>query len=192
MKVRFQLKKKKLSDFLIKHKVWVGLSLRKTHPTQYPFLMGSRPNSFTLINLWFLKRSVRFFFRIFVALQKNDLPFIIFYNFNNKVLVEELKQEIRRHNNISFVADSNVENYNIIRRNSIFKKQPVIFSFFLSSNRLLALKKAAFFIKAPVVSFSDTSSSFFYSDKQILGNFSKTNFQNSLVALILLCLKKIN
>ena len=192
MKVRSYFKKEILTNFLIKNRVWIGPSLRKTHPTQYPFLFGARANSYTLINLWFLKRSIRFFFKVFVSLQKKKHPFIIFYNINNKVLLEELKQEIQKYKHITFIDESTIENFNLIRRNSVFQDQPVIFSFFLASQRLLELKKAAFFIKAPVISFSDASSSFFYSDKQILGNFSQTSFQNSFIALLLLCLKKIN
>jgi len=80
-----KLKKVKIKTLFAKELLLSGVTIKKTHPTQYNFLLGLLTNSQTFLNPWILKKSLRTFFLIFLALIKKKLQLFFFVILINKI-----------------------------------------------------------------------------------------------------------
>ena len=186
MKKQINLSKKKISRLIFTEKLNIGLSIKKTHVSQYSFVLLTRNNQYTILNPFFFKLSFRFFFKFIKGFFKKKGLILVFYNFNNNIFLRELINVSKNY--ITFLKVQNESDFqkgrNIIQKK--YYQNPVIISFFLSANQLIDLRKETKYLPLPFISFTDQKSNFFLSDLQILGNFKNSSFQYILVSVLIL------
>jgi hypothetical protein len=182
------IKKKKIVESLIFSKICLGHSTPFTDSSHFKFLVGLRPNFFSLVNPFLLKVSLKSGLLALESFIQNNYKIIIIANIEDQILFNKFFQ-ICKKKNIFIIKSSEVSLGFLTSRRT---RNMVLVTLFLTPLKTEIIQKEISLIGAPIISFGSLLTNKNSSSLHIGGNFGLFTIQNLILTLLTICLEKKN